>query len=151
VNLPKCPNNYTLGTTSATRKGLDDVHLSKEAEICLDARLERERQEEKGLADQEEFIQETTWPVDKLSCEFKLQICWKYFEEDNQVSEKLKWCGGVVQKLVYKRTEQPNYIDELVLWDDECMEPRMDNPTQERLKKKDHNPKNTITVAREPI
>ena len=51
VNLPKCPNNYTLGTKSATRKGLDDAHLSKEAEIRRDARLERERQEEMGLAD----------------------------------------------------------------------------------------------------
>jgi hypothetical protein len=35
------------------------VHLSKEAEIHHDARLERERQEEMGLADREDFIQET--------------------------------------------------------------------------------------------
>ena len=115
--------------------------MSKEAEIRHDARLERERQEEMGLADREEFIQETTWPVDKIAWGFRLQICWKYFDEVDRVSEELKWCGGVVQKLVRKRTEKPNYIDVLVLWDDECVEPGMDNPTQERLKKKDYNPK----------
>jgi hypothetical protein len=47
----------------------------------------------------------------------------------------------VVQKLIRERTEKPNYIDVLALWDDDCMETRMDNPTHERLKKKEYNEK----------
>ena len=42
-------------------------------------------------------------------------------------------------------------IDVLVLWDDECVEPGMDNPNQERLKKRIIIRKNTITVHGEPI
>lgn len=75
------------------------------------------------LADREEFIQETTWPVDKIAQGFKHQICWKYFDEDDRVSEELKWGGGMIQTVVCKRAENCNCIDVLVLRDNEFLEP----------------------------
>lgn len=36
---------------------------------------------------------------------FQLQICWKYFDEEDRVKNKLKRWGGVVQTVICKRTE----------------------------------------------
>ena len=57
----------------------------------------------------------------------------------------------VLQTAAHKRTENSHYIDVLDFWDDEYMEPGMDNPTQKQLKKKDYNPKCTIMVHGEPM
>ncbi len=70
-----------------------------EFEVGYNARREMERLEHLGLADQEEYMQESSWPVEKIKSGFKVKVCWKYFDEEDGVSEELWWCGGVVEEV----------------------------------------------------
>ncbi len=57
--------------------------------------------EEKGQMDAVEYMQQKVWPVDKiLQAGFRIQICWKYYDEDYGITEILKWCTGTVQSIV---------------------------------------------------
>jgi hypothetical protein len=74
---------------SSARHDLNATMAKKEHDLRINAKREVDRQEELGLVDQEEYMQETSWPVDKIKSGFKLQICWKYFNEEDGVSEEL--------------------------------------------------------------
>ena len=141
VNLPKVPDSIIVGTKSAARAALDSKSNSMECDIRLKAERKIELQEEMGLVDQEEYMQQTSWPIEQIKEGFKLQICWEYYDaEDGLGNAELRWCGGVIEQVVRDRSERNNYFDVTVRWNEDIIEPGMTNPTQERLKKKDFNP-----------
>jgi hypothetical protein len=97
--------------------------------------------EEEGEMDAVEYIEQKVWPIKRiLQTRFRIQICWKYYDEDDGITETLKWCTGTVVSIVRYRSEKSNFIEVEVFWDSEFVEPGMDNPTRELLKKKDYNP-----------
>jgi hypothetical protein len=140
VALPKVPDKFMIGTMSSPRHDLNAIMAKKEHDLRINAKREVDRQEELGLVDQEEYMQETSWPVEKIKSGFKLQICWKYFNEEDGVSEELRWCGGVVERVLNDKSEKYNFIEVLVRWNEDVIKPGMVNPTREKLKKKDYNP-----------
>jgi hypothetical protein len=142
TGMPKIiDSDIVLGTKSAARRALDEKVENEENEIRKKARRLRDVQEQMGLADREEFVQETVWPVNKIKPGFAVQICWKYFDESDGVTEELRWCCGVVQSIVRDKSNDKSFFEVMVLWNDEFVEPGMVNPTCELLKKNDYNPK----------
>jgi hypothetical protein len=140
--MPKIiDSEVVLGTKSVTRRALDEKVENKEHEIRTKARRLRDVQEQMGLADREEFVQETIWPINKIKPGFVVQICWKYFDESDGVTEELRWCCGVVQSIVRDKSNDKSFFEVMVQWNDEFVEPGMVNPTCELLKKNDYNPK----------
>jgi hypothetical protein len=140
VDLPTVPDEVIIGTKSAARTSLDNTNNAKELTIRMQAREDIAKQEEMGIADQEEYMQPASWPVTEIKSGFKVQICWKYYDDEDGISEELRWCGGTVESVVKDKSDTHNYIDVLVRWDESVMEPGMTNPTQERLKRRDFNP-----------
>ena len=97
--------------------------------------------EEEGQMDVVEYMQQKVWPVNRiLQTRFRIQICQKYYDEDDGITETLKWCTGTVQSIVHDRSEKSNFIEVEVFWNAEFVEPGLENPTRELLKKKDYNP-----------
>jgi hypothetical protein len=67
VDLPTVPDAIIIGTRSDARTILDEKNSTKEYAIRQRAREEIKKQEELGIADQEEYMQPVSWPVCQIS------------------------------------------------------------------------------------
>ena len=127
VNLPKRPDEFSLGTKSAALLELDTCLIDKEHQICLNALKERDRLEESGFGDQLNEIQESSWPVEQiLAGGFKIEMCWTY--RDDEGNETLNWCRGVVDSIVRNKSEE-KIIEVMIKWNENCIEEEDLNPT----------------------
>ena len=147
VNLPELPDDFSLGNRSAVRKELDDKRELLKVDVRRRAKLEMERLEESGVTDGVEYMQEASWPVDRLleeDCEFKIQVCWMFQVDDGDgfVNEELKWCSGVVTSLVRDKSDKynNNFVDVMIEWNNEWVQVEDERVTIQRLKRKDFNP-----------
>eukprot|EP00956_Cyclotella_meneghiniana_P038631 scaffold157172_cov33-Cyclotella_meneghiniana.AAC.1 len=144
VNLPELPDDFSLGIRSAVRKELDDKRELLKVDVRRRAKLEMERLEESGVTDGVEYMQEASWPVDRLleDSEFKIQVCWMFQVDDGDgfASEELKWCSGVVTSLVRDKSDKYNFVDVMIEWNNEWVQVEDERVTIQRLKRKDFNP-----------
>lgn len=141
VDLPKIGDDVVLGTLSAGRKRLDDAFLAKKRELRKNIKEDVRRLEDEGEMDVVEYMQQKVWPLERiLAVDFRLQICWKYYDGEDGITETLKWCTGTIVSVINDKSEKHNRIEVEVLWDNEFVEPGMLNPTREMLKKRDFNP-----------
>lgn len=139
VELPKRPDELTLGTKSAGLINLDNSLLEKEHAIRISAMKERDRLESNGLGDQLNEMQSATWPVQKiLAGRFKIDMCFCY--QDDEGNETLQWCQGIVVQILSDKSKEKNYINVLVKWKDKDVVDGGSNPTKEMLKMRDYNP-----------
>jgi len=83
VDLPLVPNAIVIGTRSDARTRLDEKNRTKEYAIRQRAREEIKKQEELGIADQEEYMQPVSWHVSDIKSGFRVQICWKYYDDED--------------------------------------------------------------------
>ena len=60
---------------------------------------QREQEELIGLYDQAEYLNEVSWPENKLTKGFKIEKLFEYPEESEL---KLIWCPGIVLKVIKK-------------------------------------------------
>ena len=145
VNLPDLPDGFSLGSRSAVRKDLDEKRESLKDDVRRRAKIEMDRLEESGVTDGVEYMQEASWPVDRLlegDSEFKIQVCWMFQVDDGDgfISEELRWCSGVVTSLVRDKSDKYNFVDVEVEWNEEWVEVEDERFTVQRLKRKDFNP-----------
>jgi hypothetical protein len=83
VNLPKRPDEFSLGTKSVPPLELDACLINKEHQIRLNALKERDRLEESGFGDQLNEMQESNWPVERiLAGGFRIEMCWTYHDDE---------------------------------------------------------------------
>lgn len=53
-----------------------------------------------------EYMQQKVWPLDRvLSLGFRIQICYKYYDEEDGITEMLQWCTGEVVSIVRDKSE----------------------------------------------
>ena len=141
INLPKCPDIYSIGTKSGSLVELDNTLLEKSQHVRLNAMKERDRLESVGFRDQLMEMQEVNWPIDKiLKGGFRLDMCFQY--EDDDGDQSLQWCRGVILSVLCDKsnTDSKKYLQVKVKWDDEFVGPNDLNPTKDMLQKKDYNP-----------
>ena len=148
VELPKRPDELTLGTKSAGLIDLDNSLLEKEHAVRISAMKERDRLESNGLGDQLNEMQSATWPVQKiLAGRFKIDMCFCY--QDDEGNETLQWCQGIVVQIQSDKSKEKNYINVLVKWKDKDVVDGGSNPTKEMLKMRDYNPETICNQSRQ--
>jgi hypothetical protein len=95
INLPECPDSYSIGIKSASFLELDNTLLEKSQLVYLNAMKESDRLESVGFGDQLIEMQEVNWPVDTiLKGGFMLDMCFQYQDDDGDQS--LQWCQGII-------------------------------------------------------
>ena len=90
---------------------------------------DREKQEQMGVYDSEEYLNEVNWPDKKLKKGYKLEMLFEYPEEGET---KLIWCPGIVLKVV-KRDDK--VIKAEIKWDSDFIGEGEGDETTEKLKK----------------
>ena len=71
---------------------------------------------------------------------FRIQICYKYYDEDDGITETLQWCTGEVVSIVRDKSAKYNTVEVEVEWDEKYVEPGVGSRTRELLKKSNWNP-----------
>jgi hypothetical protein len=84
VKLPKVGDQVNFGTKSAAQKRLDDLQATKKEELRKSIKDRVKELEEEGEMDAIEYMQQKVWPIERiLQTRFRIQICWKYYDEDD--------------------------------------------------------------------
>ena len=109
--MPRVPDMGKLGTKSSGIEIYYAKQSEHEDELKLKVLREREKQEQMGVYDSAEYLNEVNWPDKKLKKGYKLEMLFEYPEEGET---KLIWCPGIVLKVV-KRDDK--VIKAEIKWD----------------------------------
>ena len=141
VILPSIGDNVIIGTKSSTRKTIDESRNVKGEELRDRVADDISKMEDEGMVDAVEYMQETAWPLERiLAGGFRIQICYKYYDENDGTTETLQWCTGVIEEVIRDKSEKYNQVEVEVKWDMQFVEPGMGQFTRELLKKSNWNP-----------
>ena len=109
--MPQILDMEKLGTTSSDVQNYYKKQAESEDELRLQTLKQREQKELMRVYDQAEYLNEVSWPENKLTKGFKIEKLFEYPEESEL---KLIWCPGIVLK-VNKKDEVQIKID--IKWD----------------------------------
>ena len=141
VILPSIGDNVIIGTKSSTRKTIDESRNVKGEELRDRVADDISKMEDEGMVDAVEYMQETAWPLERiLAGGFRIQVCYKYYDENDATTETLQWCTGVIEEVIRDKSEKYNQVEVEVKWDMQFVEPGMGQFTRELLKKSNWNP-----------
>mgnify|MGYP006922977555 FL=1 len=132
--MPRIPDMATLGTTSSDVQNYYNKQAESEDELRLQTLKQREQEELMGVYDQAEYLNEISWPENKMKKGYKIEKLFEYPEEGEL---KLIWCPGTVLKVI-KRDDKLIKAD--IEWDPEFIGEGEATESTELLKKHLWNP-----------
>ena len=121
-----------LGTTSSDVQNYYKKQAESEDELRLQTLRQRKQEELMGVYDQAKYLNEVTWPENKLTKGFKIEKLFEYPEESEL---KLIWC--IVSKVIKK---DDKLIKADIEWDPEFIGEGEATESTELLKKHLWNP-----------
>ena len=134
VELPTRPDTYKLGTVTADLTALDNKQEAKEYLVRLEAMIERERLEDKGIGDQMASLQQTHPPWKRIQDGTLKRIEMCFSMNDGT----LIWSQGSI-KVVKDMSEKRDYIEVDVTWDESCLAKGEAPTSKEKIEKKNWN------------
>ena len=127
-----------LGTKCVGLVELEGKLMVKEEQIRTNALNERAQLNAEGKGDRVYKMQETSWPLERISAgSLKIDMCFSC--TDDEGNQFMYWCQGVVSQVLKDRSEKYKNIEVEVVWNYDCVETGESKITKELLKQTTRN------------
>ncbi len=112
MNLPTRLTKPTLGTRAADVVAMDKEYEDKSVQLRINAYLEQEQMEERGIGGQLSEMQQNSWKVfenQRIKMKpFKIEMLFEYKEPGGEL--RYNWCRGVVVELI-KQNDKSTFVE----------------------------------------